>query len=52
MNQKRKAKETEIEIEPDAWPRFERFIKEAAKAPQHRKSKPKGKRKPSKQEKK
>jgi hypothetical protein len=28
----------EIELVPDAWPRFERFIKEIAKAgPQHRK---------------
>jgi hypothetical protein len=27
----------EIELVPDAWPRFERFIKEIAKAgPQHR----------------
>ena len=29
----------EIELEPNAWPRFEHFIKEVAKAgPQHRKS--------------
>lgn len=26
-----------VELEPDAWPRFEKFIKEVAKAgPQHR----------------
>ena len=32
----------DIEIEPDAWPRFERFIKQVAKAgPQHRKQVPK-----------
>jgi len=30
----------EIELEPDAWERFERFIKKAAETPpQHRKSK-------------
>jgi len=30
----------EIDLEPDAWERFERFIKKAAKTPpQHRKSK-------------
>jgi len=35
-----------IELEPDAWPRFERFIRDIAKAgPQHRlSSKPKAKR--------
>ena len=35
----------EIELEPDAWPRFERFIRDVAKAgPQHRKrTKPKDK---------
>jgi len=39
------ARVKEIELEPDAWPRFERFIRDIAKAgPQHRKSKPKGKR--------
>jgi hypothetical protein len=28
-----------VELEPDAWPRFERFIKQVAKAgPQHRPS--------------
>jgi hypothetical protein len=32
----RKARD-EIELEPDAWPRFERFIRDIAKAgPQHR----------------
>jgi hypothetical protein len=32
----------EIEFHPDAWPRFERFIRDIAKAgPQHRKGKPK-----------
>ncbi len=31
-----------IEFVPDAWPRFERFIRDIAKAgPQHRKAKPK-----------
>jgi hypothetical protein len=30
-------KKPEIELAPDAWPRFERLIKDAAKAgPQHR----------------
>jgi len=30
----------EIELEPDAWPRFERFIRDIAKAgPQHRAAK-------------
>jgi hypothetical protein len=29
----------EVELEPDAWPRFERFIRDIAKAgPQHRPS--------------
>jgi hypothetical protein len=33
-----KIKPVEIQLEPDAWPRFERFIKQAAKAgPQPRK---------------
>jgi hypothetical protein len=32
----------EIELVPDAWPRFERFIKQIAKAPpQHRVTKKK-----------
>jgi hypothetical protein len=31
------AKKPELELHPDAWPRFERFIREVAKAgPQHR----------------
>jgi hypothetical protein len=31
-----------VELVPDAWPRFERFIHDIAKAgPQHRKAKPK-----------
>jgi len=35
-------KSKQIEFEPDAWPRFERFIRDLAKAgPQHRKSKAK-----------
>jgi hypothetical protein len=35
-----KPKPIEVELEPDAWPRFERFIKQAAKAgPQHRAAK-------------
>ena len=30
-------KSKEIELEPDAWPRFERFIRQIAKSgPQHR----------------
>ena len=30
-----------IEFEPDAWPRFEQFVRDIAKAgPQHRASKP------------
>ncbi len=37
-----KKRNPEIELEPDAWPRFERFIKEVTKAgPQHRKQEPK-----------
>jgi hypothetical protein len=35
-------KAKDIELHPDAWPRFERFIRDIAKAgPQHRKGKPK-----------
>jgi len=35
-------KQKRIELEPDAWPRFERFIRDIAKAgPQHRTTKPK-----------
>jgi hypothetical protein len=43
----------EIELNPDAWPRFERFIKQIAKAgPQHReKPKKKTKSKPTKKSK-
>jgi hypothetical protein len=34
----------EVELEPDAWPRFEQFIRDIAKAgPQHRVTKPKAK---------
>jgi hypothetical protein len=33
----------DVELLPDAWPRFERFIRGIAKAgPQHRKAKAKG----------
>jgi hypothetical protein len=33
----------EVELHPDAWDRFGRFIRDIAKAgPQHRKGKPKG----------
>ena len=40
----KKAKLAEIELVPDAWPRFERFIREIVKAgPQHRTA-PKAKR--------
>ena len=36
------SKPKDIELVPDAWPRFERFISDIAKAgPQHRPSKPK-----------
>jgi len=36
----------DIELVPDAWERFERFVMKAAKSgPHHRKSKTKGKRK-------
>jgi hypothetical protein len=39
-----KVKTDAIELEPDAWPRFERFIRDIAKAgPQHRTAKLKGK---------
>jgi hypothetical protein len=40
----------EIELVPDAWPRFERFIKQIAKAgPQHKAvKKTKAKKKPGK----
>jgi len=38
MSQKPKPNLGEIDLIPDAWPRFERFIKTVAKAgPQHRK---------------
>jgi hypothetical protein len=34
---KRKSKPSDIELVPDAWPRFEKFITEIVKAgPQHR----------------
>jgi len=34
-------KQERIELKPDAWPHFERFIRGIAKAgPQHRKGKP------------
>jgi hypothetical protein len=37
---KKATKKPDIELVPDAWPRFEKFIKEAAKAgPQHRSGK-------------
>ena len=39
-----RSKVKDIELHPDAWPRFERFIRDIAKAgPQHRKGKPRGK---------
>lgn len=41
VKRKPKAKEPEIELEPDAWDRFERFIKSVAKAgPQHKAAPP------------
>ena len=40
---KAKASKKGIELHDDAWPRFERFIRDIAKAgPQHRKAKSKG----------
>jgi hypothetical protein len=37
-----KKEESAIELVPDAWPRFEQFIKRVAKSgPQHRTAKPK-----------
>ena len=37
-------KRPEVELVSDAWPKFERFIRDVAKAgPQHRKSKSAGK---------
>jgi hypothetical protein len=37
-------RQKELKLLPDAWPRFERFIRDIAKAePQHRKPKPKTK---------
>ena len=42
---KKSQKATGVELQPDAWPRFERFIRDIAKAgPQHRTAKPKEKR--------
>ncbi len=44
-----KKQDPKIELEPDAWPRFERFIRDVAKAgPQHRKPPKPGKEKPAK----
>ena len=44
-----KEKSKEIELQPDAWPRFERFIKQIAKAgPQHKTSSAPKKAKPKK----
>jgi hypothetical protein len=37
LKDQKKPERPEIELEPDAWPRFERFVKAIAKAgPQHR----------------
>jgi hypothetical protein len=42
----KKPKQEDIELVPDAWPRFERFIKQIAKAgPQHKTAKKKAKKK-------
>jgi hypothetical protein len=42
QKRKQKPRAGEIELVPDAWPRFERFIGEIVKAgPQHRIAKPK-----------
>ena len=39
-SRRRAGKAEEIELDPDVWPRFERFIRDIAKAgPEHRKSK-------------
>ena len=38
---KSKQAEPEVELVADAWPKFEQFIRDVAKAgPQHRKAKP------------
>jgi len=48
-------KQALVELEPDAWPRFERFVRDIAKAgPQHRvtaKPKAKASRSPKRKEK-
>jgi hypothetical protein len=37
MAKTKSVKSAEVELEPDAWPRFERFVRDIAKAgPQHR----------------
>lgn len=47
-NPKRKKAEDKIELEPDAWERFEKAVHAVAKAgPQHREA-PKPKRRPKK----
>jgi len=39
-DKRRKKQARQIELEPDTWPRFERFIKAAAKTgPKHRPTK-------------
>jgi hypothetical protein len=45
------SKKDEIELEPDAWQRFERAVGVVAKSPpQHREAKPKPKKKRKKKE--
>lgn len=45
----RKKAKADIELQPDAWARFERAMAVVVKSPpQHRKKKPKKKRKPKK----
>jgi hypothetical protein len=37
MTKSKSIKSVEVELEPDAWPRFERFISDIAKSgPKHR----------------
>jgi len=44
---RRPPRKPEVELDPDAWPRFEQFIKDVAKAgPQHREA-PKPKARPA-----
>ena len=50
MKPRKPKQKIELELDPDAWPRFEQFVKDMAKAgPKHREpAKPKGKRRTEK----